>query len=295
MIEYREDLRREIENLKKKAERVFRRVGRGVPREPAVPVTGDGEKDRSRERVVRPSGPLTVLVPGEPADTAGGAFYRVLTGAESIWEDTPVFNREYLDALANPFQPEAAGLEPLLVLKSLRPEEICYLDLETTGLSMTPLFLVGLMYTDGDSLAVDQFFARDYTEEPAVLGFTRLFLERFKALVTFNGVRFDMPFLYERMTIAGIEFAEPGIHVDLLPIARKVLRKRTPNHKLQTLESFLCRRKRVGDVPGSEIPDVYHEFVRTGDAADIAAVFHHNRLDLLTMVQLVTIFLSERE
>ena len=74
-----------------------------------------------------------------------------------------------------------------------------------------------------------------------------------------------------------------------------MVRRRTPNHRLQTLESFLCQRKRVGDVPGSEIPDVYHEFVRNGDARDIAAVFHHNRLDLLTMVQLVTIFLSDRD
>lgn len=293
MIEYREDLRRELEALKKKAETVFKRAGRvggiDLPLQwPAV--------ERSSERVVRPSGPLIALVPGEPVEAAGsGGFYRVLTGAETIWQDAPAFHSEYLEALANPFQPEAAGLAPLLVLKNLRTEEVCYLDLETTGLSMAPLFLVGLMYTEGERLVVDQLFARDYTEEPAVLEFISLFLGRFKALVTFNGIRFDVPFLHERMTITGVEFAEPGIHVDLLPIARKVLRKRTPNHKLQTLESFLCRRKRIGDVPGGEIPDVYHEFVRTGDAADIAAVFHHNRLDLLTMLQLVTIFLTNTD
>ncbi|HUV35978.1 MAG TPA: ribonuclease H-like domain-containing protein [Patescibacteria group bacterium] len=290
MIEYREDLRRELEALKKKAETIFKRAGRVGAID--LPLQRQGV-ERSPSRIVRPSGPLSELVPGQPVEAAGrGVFYRVLAGAEAIWQDTLALHREYLDALANPFQLEAAGLEPLLALKDLRPEEVCYLDLETTGLSMAPLFLVGLMYTDGDRLVVDQFFARDYTEEPAVLGFTGSFLERFRALVTFNGFRFDVPFLHERMTIAGIEFAEPGIHVDLLPIARKLLKKRTPDHKLQTLESFLCRRKRIGDMPGSEIPDVYHEFVRSGDAADIAAVFHHNRLDLLTMVQLVTIFLA---
>ncbi len=312
MIEYREDLKRELAALKKKAESVFRRAGRAgrieLPEEegsagPAIdhpvyhdePDTGEVLEDRSAGRAARIRGTLPELVPGEPVDAGRGSFYRVLAGAETIWEDTAVFHREYLDALANPFTPDAAGLEPLLVLKDLRPEEVCYLDLETTGLSMAPLFLVGLMYTERDRLMVDQLFARDYTEEPAVLGFTGAFLARFKALVTFNGIRFDMPFLRERMTVAGIDFVETGVHVDLLPLARKVVRRRTPNHKLQTLENYLCRRKRIGDVPGREIPDVYHEFVRTGDASDIAAVFHHNRLDLLTMLQLVTIFLSKQE
>lgn len=323
MIKYGEDLKRELEALRKKAERVFKRTegielpqhrpgpagpppehthGRrgnkhgvdsgGGPHDTAGPATREQMDDLPANRVVRPSGPLTELVPGEPVGADGGTFYRVLTGAETIWGDTPVFHREYLEALASAFQPQVEGLAPLTVLKAHRPGDVCYLDLETTGLSMVPLFLVGLMYTVGERLVVDQLFARDYTEERAVLEFTSVFLQRFKALVTFNGARFDVPFLHERMTITGIEFAEPRIHVDLLPIARKVLKKRTPNHKLQTLESFLCRRKRIGDVPGSEIPDVYHEFVRSGDAADIAAVFHHNRLDLLTMVQLVTIFLT---
>lgn len=311
MIEYREDLRRELAALKKKAKSVFKRRGRpgriGIPPDgigaaagPAIeppghhdePATEEGAEDRS---VVRAMRRLTEIVPGEQVATGRGPFYRVLTGAETIWEDTAVFNREYLDALADPFTPDVAGLESLLVLKNIRSEKICYLDLETTGLSMAPLFLVGLMYTEKERLVVDQLFARDYTEEPAVLDFTSVFLARFKALVTFNGIRFDVPFLRERMTITGIDFAKTGIHIDLLPLARRVVRGRTPNHKLQTLESYLCRRKRIGDVPGSEIPDVYHEFVRTGNATDIAAVFHHNRLDLLTMLQLVTIFLSKRE
>ncbi len=309
MIEYREDLKRELAALKKKAESVFKRTGRRggieLPAKegaagPAVdrpvyhdePGLDEGSEERHDGRGVHP---LAELVSGEPVAAGKGSFYRVLAGAETIWEDTAVFLREYLDALADPFTPDVAGLEPLLVLKGLRPEEVCYLDLETTGLSMAPLFLVGLMYTERDSLVVDQLFARDYTEEPAVLDFTGAILPRFKALVTFNGIRFDIPFLRERMTIAGIDFVETGVLVDLLPLARKVVRRRTPNHKLQTLESYLCRRKRIGDVPGREIPDVYHEFVRTGNASDIAAVFHHNRLDLLTMLQLVTIFLSKQE
>jgi uncharacterized protein YprB with RNaseH-like and TPR domain len=274
MVRFQSDLRRELEALKKRAEGVFHPAG--PPPEP----------------VRRPRGELAELVPGEPVDIEGESFYRARAGAGALWEDAKQFHGEYLEALGNPFPPDVRIPGALKVLKEIRPEEICYLDLETTGLSSAPLFLVGLMYTAGRDLIVDQLFARDYTEERAVLIQTSGFLERFGVLVTFNGMRFDIPFLQERMVYEGLEFSPPAVHVDLLPVARRVLKKRTPNHKLQTLEKYLCNRKRVGDVPGSEIPGVYHDFVRTKDAGDIAQVFHHNRLDLLTMLQLVTVFLS---
>ena len=275
MVRFRVDLKRELEVLKKRAEGAYRKGAR-IPKSPPK----------------APSGPLAELVPGEQCEAGDGIFYRVAVPAESIWDDARQFHGEYLEALRSPFPPDAEALADLEALREARPEDICYLDLETTGLSMAPLFLVGLMYSSGDDLIVDQLFARDYTEERAVLVRTAETMKRFRLLVTFNGMRFDVPFLEERMVYAGLEFAGIPVHVDLLPVARRVLKKRTPNHKLQTLERYLCNRKRVGDVPGSEIPGVYHDYVRTRDAGGIAGVFHHNRLDLLTMLQLVTVFLS---
>jgi hypothetical protein len=171
---------------------------------------------------------------------------------------------------------------------------VCYLDIETTGLSGRPLFLIGLMYHESERLVLDQLFARDYTEEPVILRFLNTLLARFGMLVTFNGVSFDVPYIRERMAVHGIELAQTAHHLDMLLLARGVLRGRTPNHRLQTLERYLLRRKRIGDVPGSEIPEVYHEFVRSGDAREIVGVIHHNRLDLLTMMQLVTVFITGR-
>ena len=55
---------------------------------------------------------------------------------------------------------------------------------------------------------------------------------------------------------------------------------------------FILGRKRTGDIPGREIPAAYHEFVRTKDARKMAAVIHHNRLDLLSMMELVTAYLA---
>jgi uncharacterized protein len=44
--------------------------------------------------------------------------------------------------------------------------------------------------------------------------------------------------------------------------------------------------RRVGDVPGFEIPRRYFQFVRTGDSRPLRAVLEHNRLDLLTLAAL---------
>ena len=58
--------------------------------------------------------------------------------------------------------------------------------------------------------------------------------------------------------------------------------------KLQTLEHRVCGRRRSGDIPGAEIPAAYHAFVRTGNAAEMSLIIKHNRLDLLTLAELLT-------
>ncbi|HVO76514.1 MAG TPA: ribonuclease H-like domain-containing protein [Candidatus Bathyarchaeia archaeon] len=289
MVRHHVDLKRELEELKKKAEGVFRPERRTF----LHPEGGAPHMERSLscpEGAVR----LADAVRGEEVAFGGGAFLRVLTEASAVWPEALTFHREYLEAIGSPFFPEGRAFEALRPLKSARPESVCYLDIETTGLRMSPLFLVGLMYGSEERLVVDQLFARDYSEEGTVLAYLAELLPRFEILVTFNGITFDVPFIRERMTVHRLSFPAPATHIDILPLSRLVVGARTPNHRLQTLEMHLCARKRVGDIAGSEIPGAYHEFVRTQDARDMAHIIHHNRLDLVTMLQLVTIFLSGR-
>lgn len=280
------DLKRELEELRKKAEGIFKPQRRELELGPFGAI-GPGGAGRPGNAVK-----LADAVPGEEAHFGAGAFWRVLAAAGAVWPDAHAFHREYLEALGSPFFPEARAFAALKPLKTARPERVCYLDIETTGLRMSPLFLVGLMYTSGGSLVVDQLFARDYSEEEAVLGFLAECIPRFDILVTFNGISFDVPYIQERITVHRLAFAPPTLHIDLLPLARAVVGARTPNHRLQTLEAHFCKRKRVGDIDGADIPGAYHAFVRTHDAKDMANIVHHNRLDLVTMLQLVTVFLS---
>jgi hypothetical protein len=70
--------------------------------------------------------------------------------------------------------------------------------------------------------------------------------------------------------------------------ARRRWRDRLPDCRLKTLELHVCRRRRVGDVPSDEVPELYHDFVRRGDPYRLVPVFHHNLLDVITMHEILS-------
>ncbi|MHC4561281.1 MAG: ribonuclease H-like domain-containing protein [Planctomycetota bacterium] len=172
----------------------------------------------------------------------------------------------------------------------IRAEDLLFFDLETTGLSSSPLFLIGAMVWEDGRLVTRQYFARDYSQEGGVVElFLALATER-KLLVTFNGKTFDAPFVRTRAAANGISCALAHAHLDLLHAARRVWKGRLPDCKLQTLERHICGRARHDDIPGHLIPDAYHAYVRTGNAAQMVNVLEHNFLDLVTLADIMTRF-----
>lgn len=159
-------------------------------------------------------------------------------------------------------------------------------DIETGGFSGTPVFLIGALLVDRDP-AIVQFLARDYPEEAGVLsGFARLASAR-GTWVTFNGRSFDEPFLRDRAILHRIALPTPREHIDILHVARRQWRGRVPDFKLATLERQILGRARADDVPGSDVPDLFHHFIRTGNARPLRGVLEHNRLDLLASLELL--------
>lgn len=169
----------------------------------------------------------------------------------------------------------------------LAPEDVLFMDIETTGLSSNPLFLIGIMCWDGGELVVRQFLARDYSEEKATIEQFARCLKKHRLLVTFNGKSFDMPYVKTRAAATLVDLPAEPAHFDLLHVSRRVWKGSLPDCKLQTLETRICRRPRYGDIPGERIPEAYHAFVRTGDARQMISILHHNMLDIVTMADLM--------
>ncbi len=233
--------------------------------------------------------------PGRVADGAFGPYWHIERALADISAAEVPVAREYAHVMSGARQrfDELSASPELCHVSVAGPGDLLFMDTETCGFAGSVVFLVGLMSFRDGGLVFDQFLARDYAEERAVLG---EFSERLAAacvLVTFNGKAFDMNMIRDRSVFLGLPGPdrEPP-HLDLLHEARRRWRRDLPNCKLQTLEAMLCGRHRTGDIPGAAIPDAYHDFVATGDARRLRDILHHNLLDLLTMAQLISHLLT---
>ena len=160
------------------------------------------------------------------------------------------------------------------------------LDTETTGLGSaagTVAFLIGLAWWEGDRLRLLQLALPDHSEEGALLDALRAETPANAWLVTYNGRAFDWPLLETRFRMSlGRPPALDG-HLDLLLLVRRLFRHRLPDARLQTVERHLLRRHRAPDIPASEIPAIYHSFLRGGPVGPLRVVARHNAEDVVTL------------
>ena len=273
-----EQLRRRLEALNRSP---LPAAGRGTRPSPGP----DGHHapadiDRAAVRLER-------LIDGRELQTGSGRCYRILRPLCRHWQFDPQLGDKLAAALTDAARRPDTLDRDLAPLAGTGLSRLLFVDLETCGFAGTPVFLVGcLRYTRGD-LQAEQLLARTYEEESAIVARLAELIRRCPLLTTFNGKSFDWPFARDRAAVARVELPQPQVHCDLLHVARRRYRQVLPDCKLQTLELYVCKRRRAGDIPGSEIPAAYHDFVRTGDARLLRQIVHHNWLDLVTMAELV--------
>jgi uncharacterized protein YprB with RNaseH-like and TPR domain len=215
----------------------------------------------------------------------GGVSPEDLVGASEVsgrWGRCLVIRKEVTDYIDGGAL-ERAGQS---LLDSNSSRQAVFLDLETTGLAATPMFLAGTLFERDGRLVATQLLARDYSEERALIGVLDDLLKGFSHCITFNGKSFDMPYIRERAKYHKITLEAQPLQFDLLHHARRMWRRRLPNCRLATLEYYILGRRRSGDVAGWEVPCIYHEFVHTKDARRLKGVLRHNLIDVLSMAEL---------
>ncbi|HEY8535729.1 MAG TPA: ribonuclease H-like domain-containing protein, partial [Vicinamibacterales bacterium] len=199
----------------------------------------------------------------------------------------------------------ALSAAPELALLGGRPEPdpgsargLLFLDLETTGLAGgagTYAFLVGCAVLERHGLRVRQLLLPGYQHERTLLAEVEALVRDTAGLVSYNGKTFDVPVLETRFLYNRLRPPFDGIgHVDMLHPARRFWRGAAPagawpegdSCRLSVLERVLFGVRRLGDVPGFEIPSRYFDFMRSGNAAPLEPVLEHNRLDLISLALL---------
>ncbi len=240
----------------------------------------------------RDFGPAVVLedeIEGTVAEGAGASgYYLIERSADTLEAEAVHVHRRFVSLTGHPDGQAVQRIAETTERERVAPDKFLFLDLETTGLGGTPVFLVGTMECDEAGFRFRQYFARDYSEEAGIVAAASERLKDTQVLVTFNGKSFDLPYLANRAVATGVKMNHARSHLDLLHEARRLYKTELPNCRLQTLEATICGRSRDDDIPGSEIPEAYHEFVRTGNANKIAVILMHNLYDLLTMADLMS-------
>lgn len=228
------------------------------------------------------------LLSGEVVTTAHGTHFETekLYGSNTLHGSMEISNLFELPA-------DLLSLISNGAVASSHPTKWAFLDTETTGLAGgtgTYAFLIGVGSIDEEGFRVRQFFMRDFGEEASQLHALAKYLEPFDVLITYNGKTFDQPLLETRyrMTRTKPPFGRME-HVDLLFGARRLWKLRMESCKLTNLETEVLGITREGDVPGSLIPYIYFEYVRTRRAAKLLPVFHHNVLDIVSLACLTAI------
>jgi hypothetical protein len=170
-------------------------------------------------------------------------------------------------------------------------KNLLFLDTETTGLAGgtgTLVFLTGLGYFSGGSFHIRQYFLKNPSQESAYLAWISHQVASGKTIISYNGKAFDVPLLNTRYIINHMD--SPFItmpHFDLLHLTRRLWRNVYGSRALSYLETHVLGSQRdQEEVPGWLIPSIYQEYLKSGDAEEVARVFYHNTFDILSLASL---------
>ena len=265
------------EQLRKRLQRLGVKKGRaGITAPPRKP-----------ESEISDFVPIESLVGGREVLTDSGAYFV----AETAYALEPHHGQRALADVLRCSPHIAAHVSRDEAFASANLSRLAFLDIETTGLAGgagTLAFLIGVGVVESEQFILRQFFLRDPDEEPALLSGVAELLKDRSGLITYNGRSFDVPIVQTRFTMARRRFSFDHLpHLDLLPPARRLWRGRYENCSLGTLEGAVLNVQRTGeDVPGWMIPQLYVEYLRSGDARQMRRVIYHNAEDILSMVTL---------
>lgn len=275
----------------------------------------DSAGSAATQTLVRPSPPVSAVVArgnesdcgkpipgilklGEVVETSAGSHLCIRLPIDRLWSNGAQLVAGRQTVLHERLAESRRAVEPTVVMEAefaalvaAMPERAMLLDLETCGLGGAALFLVGVLRQFDGAPTVELLLARNYAEEQAVLESLWQIVASQDVLVSFNGKAFDWPMVLDRSARYRMAPRVSGDaarlrHVDVLHHARRRWRKQLPDCRLQTLEQFVCRRRRTGDIAGHRIPAAYAEFVRTGFEREMEAILYHNAMDLVTLLDL---------
>src|SRR5208337_5985 len=195
-----------IAELRRKLDRVMNRRAPSAPA--SIPTT--------RQNAT----PLEHVVVGEEARTSYGSFFV----SRGTMNGDDAHGRGRISEAACASLAAAAFLTGVQIAKDMSIEDGLFLDTETTGLmggTGTFPFLIGLGWFEEGSFVTCQLFARDFSEEGAMLAYLGELAADKRFLVSFNGRAYDLNLLGTRFILNRcLDRLTSMPHIDLLHPSR---------------------------------------------------------------------------
>lgn len=163
------------------------------------------------------------------------------------------------------------------------------IDTETTGLAGgtgTAVFMVGIAEAGPTRVRLRQWLLTAFAGEAAMLQEVASSLSGAGLMVSYNGKTFDLPLLRDRQRLQrGPALPEPP-HLDLLYVTRRLFRGAWPDCRLVTAEQRLLGLFREDDLPGSQAPAAWRDYLAGAAVDTLPGVVRHNALDVLSLLVL---------
>jgi len=161
----------------------------------------------------------------------------------------------------------------------LRPCIEAFLDIETTGLSSSysQITVVGIHLTDGVEARFIQFVGDDIAADKILEA-----LSGVHTIYTYNGSRFDLPFIQDEL---GIDLEERFEHCDLMHHCWR----NNLYGGLKSVERQLGIHRGLKEVNGYEAVRLWWRYVNNYDEDALTTLLEYNREDVVNLV-----FLKER-
>jgi uncharacterized protein YprB with RNaseH-like and TPR domain len=148
-----------------------------------------------------------------------------------------------------------------------------YLDIETTGLSPTECMItvVGMYICNGEDTKVVQLVGKDITKDSLSSA-----LEGVNVLHTYNGSRFDLPFIHGCI---GIDLNRMFPHRDLMYDCWK----NNLYGGLKAVERQLGIERKLKDMNGWEAVKLWWKYVESFDLEALNKLLEYNKEDVVNL------------
>ncbi|MDO4868817.1 MAG: ribonuclease H-like domain-containing protein [Bacillota bacterium] len=176
------------------------------------------------------------------------------------------------------------------------------LDIETTGLDPSKTrFILGCLY-NCQTHELHQVLAENRQEECETLCEYLEEIAKVDVVITYNGRKFDMPFLAKRLEVLTKggkikdsrfrDILDRVYDLDLFVVVRghSPIKSMVPNLRQKTIENYMgLWETRTDEISGADSVELYYRYEKTGDKEAEQKILLHNNDDVRQLTKLTRV------